>query len=638
MWVNSSGELRILFATLSLTVLSTILVMNFNIAFSQNEDVSYLDVNGTNSVQLSKFSVAAWFKTSNDYNTNAFIVNKAGASDNMNYGIWMTNSETIRGGFETSSGSAFYATSPLSYSDGNWHYAVVTFDGSAIGLYIDGLPVATKSASASPDSGGEEPIRMGADSQGLTNYFIGNVDEVRIWNNALTPQQVIDAYNGNFNPNNLVEYLDFSEPIVPVNATAPVNSTVTNQTGIPDNNGTLNNGTGPITTPVSDNGTSSTNDTGGIIPPVEIPQISNDTGFSNDTGIGDQQAPPEQVNNPPQASGQSISVDQDKQVDITLEATDQDNDPLQFDITADPSQGSLTDFDKQKGTVTYIPKEGYFGDDKFSFKVTDDKGSVSNNADVNVNVNEITTPSQNQQNQENNVVENTENTTQAVENTNTNTNTNTQALVQPNQAPKADAGDNQNAEVNTKVKLDAGDSSDQDGEIVSYKWEQTDGPEVDLKDSDKPVTVFDVPESAADSKLVFKLTVTDDKDDTGEDEVTVEVAQVQNVPPKADAYETHKRDVNTKVKLDAGDSSDQDGEIVSYKWEQTDGPEVDLKDSDKQVTVFDVPESAADSKLVFKLTVTDDKDDTGEDEVTVDVKQIPQEDSDSESDSENESN
>ena len=209
MWINSSGELRILFATLSLTVLSTILVMNFNIAFSQNEDVSYLDVNGTNSVQLSKFSVAAWFKTSNDYNTNAFIVNKAGASDNMNYGIWMTNSETIRGGFETSSGSAFYATSPLSYSDGNWHYAVVTFDGSAIGLYIDGLPVATKSASASPDSGGEEPIRMGADSQTLTNYFIGNVDEVRIWKNALTPQQVIDAFNGNFNPQNLVRVLGF---------------------------------------------------------------------------------------------------------------------------------------------------------------------------------------------------------------------------------------------------------------------------------------------------------------------------------------------------------------------------------------------------------------------------------------------
>jgi hypothetical protein len=385
---------------------------------------------------------------------------------------------------------------------------VVTFDGSAIGLYIDGLPVATKSASASPDSGGEEPIRMGADSQTLTNYFIGNVDEVRIWKNALTPQQVIDAYNGNFNAQDLVEYLDFSEPIVPVNATTPVNATVTNQTVIPDNNGTLNNGTEPIIITVADNDTSNTND----------------TGSNNETSTGDQQTPPEPVNNPPEASGQSISVDQDKQIVVTLEATDKDNDPLQFDVVADPSQGSLTDFDREKGTVTYVPKEGYFGDDKFTFKVTDDKGSESNNADVNVDVNEVTPPSQNQQNEENNAVENTENTTQAEENTNTNTNT--QVLVQPNQAPKADAGNNQKTEVNTEVKLDAADSSDQDGEIVSYKWEQTDGPEVDLKDSDKRVAVFEVPESAADSNLVFKLTVTDDKADTAEDDVTVEVEQI----------------------------------------------------------------------------------------------------------------
>jgi len=48
------------------------------------------------------------------------------------------------------------------------HYAVTKFDGSAIGLYIDRVPVATQSTSASPDSGGEEPRRMGADSQSLS--------------------------------------------------------------------------------------------------------------------------------------------------------------------------------------------------------------------------------------------------------------------------------------------------------------------------------------------------------------------------------------------------------------------------------------------------------------------------------------
>ncbi|MFN2435109.1 MAG: PKD domain-containing protein, partial [Nitrososphaeraceae archaeon] len=147
------------------------------------------------------------------------------------------------------------------------------------------------------------------------------------------------------------------------------------------------------------------------------------------------------------------------------------------------------------------------------------------------------------------------------------------------------------------------------------------------------VAIFDVPESAADSNLVFKLTVTDDKDDSGTDDVTIGVAEAQNVPPKADAGEDQTVEVNTEVKLDAGDSSDQDGQIVSYKWEQTDGPKVDLKDSDKKVAIFDVPESAADSNLVFKLTVTDDKDDSGTDDVTVEVEQIPQEESNSEEES-----
>src|SRR5574341_411173 len=191
---NSNCSLKLLFVTLSLAAFLGVFILNVGTAFSQN-DVSYLDVNSTSSTQLSKFSVAAWFKTSTDYSTDAFIVNKAGASDNKNYEIWMTNAEKIRGGFESASGIAYYATSPLSYSDGMWHYVVVTFDGSAIGLYIDGLPVATKSTTASPDSGGYEPIRMGANAESLNNYFVGNVDEIRVWKIALTPQQVIDASN-----------------------------------------------------------------------------------------------------------------------------------------------------------------------------------------------------------------------------------------------------------------------------------------------------------------------------------------------------------------------------------------------------------------------------------------------------------
>ena len=70
----------------------------------------------------------------------------------MNYGIWMNSAEKIKGGFETSSGTDYFVTSPASYSDNKWHYAVVTYGGSTVILYIDGVQVATKSTSgASPD-------------------------------------------------------------------------------------------------------------------------------------------------------------------------------------------------------------------------------------------------------------------------------------------------------------------------------------------------------------------------------------------------------------------------------------------------------------------------------------------------------
>src|SRR6476659_4860903 len=167
----------------------------------------------------------------------------------------MNNAEKIQAGFETSTVKPMYATSPLSYSDGKWHYAVVTYDGSVINLYVDGMMVATKSASGSPDNGGDEPVRLGANSDSLSNYFIGDVDEVRVWSSALSAQQVIDASNGNFDTKNQIMYLDFSQPL---NETLPVNQTTTNTTSAV--NETATNATSAVNETAT-NATSAVNET-----------------------------------------------------------------------------------------------------------------------------------------------------------------------------------------------------------------------------------------------------------------------------------------------------------------------------------------------------------------------------------------
>jgi hypothetical protein len=713
--------------------------LNFQSVYSKNPDVSYLDVNDTSSV--SEFTVASWFKTSNNYKSDAFIVNKAGDGGNINYGIWMTNTEKIQGGFENSKGNPMYATSPLSYSDGKWHYAMVTFDGSIINLYVDGIQVATKSASGSPDNGGNEPVRVGANSEQPSDYFIGDVDEVRVWKSALTPLQALNAFNGDFDSKNQILYLDFSQPIAilnntaqinatanetgiqPINATAnetglqavnetstKENATARNETGTQGINATATNETSKLSQLITKNETDNANVTSNNNRPIERSQIINETGLNNETLLGNQTSVPKlsEENALPNAFDQSVSIDQNSRTDITLVAEDNNKDRLQYDITADPSHGSLDNFNKEKGTVTYIPQKDYFGKDKFSFRAIDDKGGEGDPANVDIQINTVSELNETKKTGPANSQEKISNETSTEQTGKTNSqekisnetrtaeqNAQSNSVEEPNQPPKADAGDDQYVKVNTQVKLDGGKSSDDDGKIISYKWEQTDGPKVNIKKADEQTVTFDVPDSAADSKLSFKLTVADDKDASSSDEVTLQVGNevpvqtdtnqqtdtnnkqtdtnqqtdtnnkqtdtnnqqtdtnnkqtdtnnqqtdtnnkqtdtnnqesnaeeqikaAQNVPPKADAGDNQNVEVNTEVKLDGGKSSDDDGKIASYKWERTDGPKVDLKNADKETATFDVPESAADSKLTFKLTVVDDKDASSSDDVTVEVK------------------
>jgi len=211
-------------------------------------------------------------------------------------------------------------------------------------------------------------------------------------------------------------------------------------------------------------------------------------------------------------------------------------------------------------------------------------------------------------------------------------------LVQ-NNAPVANGGDDQTASANTEVTLDGTKSSD-DGKLVSYKWEQTDGPAVDIMNSDEAKASFNAPSLSEDSKLVFKLTVIDDQDASNSDDVTIEVKKIENIPPKAEAGRNQKASANTEVTLDGTKSSD-DGKLVSYKWEQTDGPAVDIMNSDEAKASFNAPSLSEDSKLVFKLTVIDDQDASNSDDVTIEVKSNTESESKSnevESNTESESN
>jgi hypothetical protein len=177
----------------------------------------YEAVPSNTSLQPIRFSIAAWFKTNTDDPTLKYIINKGGIGTdkpgkNMNFGLLMTEQERIQGVFEDPSGTDHSVLSLNKYNDGSWHYAVLTYDGSTLKLYMDGIEMAaTPTGGVMPDNTGEYPVVIGANSQKLDSYFTGSIDEVRIWNRAITSTEVADQYDdGVFNPSGQVLYLSFS--------------------------------------------------------------------------------------------------------------------------------------------------------------------------------------------------------------------------------------------------------------------------------------------------------------------------------------------------------------------------------------------------------------------------------------------
>jgi RHS repeat-associated protein len=101
----------------------------------------------------------------------------------------------------------YYVESSGTYNDQQWHQIVGTADGSVIRLWVDGINVGV--AGAAPvefDPGapasvfdtylGENSFFVGGDwSANIVKFFAGDVDEVAVYNHAITPTGIVGHYS-----------------------------------------------------------------------------------------------------------------------------------------------------------------------------------------------------------------------------------------------------------------------------------------------------------------------------------------------------------------------------------------------------------------------------------------------------------
>ena len=89
-----------------------------------------------------------------------------------------------------------------------------------------------------------------------------------------------------------------------------------------------------------------------------------------------------QINDTPLANSQSVTVEEDKSIEITLTGLDNDNDDITFSIIGSTINGEGT---LNINKVTYKPKLGYFGSDSFIF-ITNDGKENSDPASVTISI------------------------------------------------------------------------------------------------------------------------------------------------------------------------------------------------------------------------------------------------------------
>ncbi len=113
-----------------------------------------------------------------------------GGGDEEAAGTTTTTEETTTTTEETTTTHTLIATSG-NLTENQWHHVAAVYDGDTMILYYNGTPVGTRTKTGTIATNPNIPVWIGGNPSGATHRpWHGSLDELAIYNQALTPQQI----------------------------------------------------------------------------------------------------------------------------------------------------------------------------------------------------------------------------------------------------------------------------------------------------------------------------------------------------------------------------------------------------------------------------------------------------------------
>jgi hypothetical protein len=171
--------------------------INGALSFDGADD--YLEVADDDSLDFTKVYAGAWINTSSD--GLGAVVNKRDEKINVDWQgfVLFVEAGYVRFGADDGPNNSYTPISGTKIDDGEWHYIGGRFDVENVTTYVDGVEnTEAYASSVTGNLNNDDKLRIGAQWNGYSKYvhfFDGSIDEVKIYDQALSDQQIQRLYH-----------------------------------------------------------------------------------------------------------------------------------------------------------------------------------------------------------------------------------------------------------------------------------------------------------------------------------------------------------------------------------------------------------------------------------------------------------